>query len=364
VIKEGAVPSNTGVFQAMEGLAPENAPETPAPQVVQLVDAPGAEIDRELLEIFLEEAGEVVATIAASLATCRNAPHDRESLTTIRRGFHTLKGSGRMVGLMDLGEMAWQCEQVMNKWLKDEKPASASLFGFIELARSSFEGWVGELKAGGAARIESTEITRQAELLKSGQEITAIAAEPARKRPWKLRSKSSSRRTCRGTGGRSPGDGICRRRAAAPRSCRVHIRIARPGHSRDRAIARRAAARRATRLSRPAESREPAEEGGDHHRQHRARAGFLRDLCRRSRAARASHGSRDVGDRGPIRCARSRADFMRAAQHAHQLLANHRLSMRWQRSRTRWRSGCRKRWTSRRNSTSAAWPSRAMRSMR
>src|SRR6185503_4079262 len=178
VIKEGAVPSNTGVFQAMEGLAPENAPETPAPQVVQLVDAPGAEIDKELLEIFLEEAGEVVATIAASLATCRSAPHDRESLTTIRRGFHTLKGSGRMVGLMDLGEMAWQCEQVMNKWLKDEKPASASLFGFIELARASFEGWVGELKAGGVARIESAEILRQAELLKSGQEVTAVAVEP------------------------------------------------------------------------------------------------------------------------------------------------------------------------------------------
>src|SRR5205814_432140 len=85
--------------------------------VVQLVDAPGAEVDKELLEIFLEEAAEVVATIESSLATMREAPHDRESLTTIRRGFHTLKGSGRMVGLMDLGEMAWQCEQVMNKWL-------------------------------------------------------------------------------------------------------------------------------------------------------------------------------------------------------------------------------------------------------
>src|SRR6185436_7447939 len=112
----------------------------------------------------LEEAGEVVATIDASLESSRNAPHDREALTTIRRGFHTLKGSGRMVGLMDLGEMAWQCEQVMNKWLKDERPASASLLGFIELARGSFEGWVGQLKDGGVARIESAEITRQAEL--------------------------------------------------------------------------------------------------------------------------------------------------------------------------------------------------------
>src|SRR6185312_13673529 len=116
----------------------------------QLVDAPGAEVDRELLEIFLEEAGEVVATIVENLAACRASPHDREALTTIRRGFHTLKGSGRMVGLNELGEMAWQCEQVMNKWLKDEKPASPALLAFIDLARGSFAQWIGELKEQGS----------------------------------------------------------------------------------------------------------------------------------------------------------------------------------------------------------------------
>jgi chemosensory pili system protein ChpA (sensor histidine kinase/response regulator) len=66
---------------------------------VQLGRRAGAEIDRELLEIFLEERAEVVATIYGNLTVCRDAPHDREALTTIRRGFHTLKGSGRMVGL-------------------------------------------------------------------------------------------------------------------------------------------------------------------------------------------------------------------------------------------------------------------------
>jgi chemosensory pili system protein ChpA (sensor histidine kinase/response regulator) len=175
-IKGAAVPDTTGVFEAMQELAPEKAPETPAPQVVQLVDAPGAEIDRELLEIFLEEATEVVSTIVASLESCRGAPHDRESLTTIRRGFHTLKGSGRMVGLMELGEVAWQCEQVMNKFLKDEKPASPSLLGFIDLAQASFAKWVQELKDRGEARIDGSEISRQAELLKNDQEVTPAPA--------------------------------------------------------------------------------------------------------------------------------------------------------------------------------------------
>ena len=175
-IQEAASPQQTGVFQAIQSLAPEKAPETPAPQVVQLVDAPGAEIDRELLEIFLEEAAEVVDTIAANLAACRDAPHDREALTTIRRSFHTLKGSGRMVGLMDLGEVAWQCEQVMNKWLKDERPATPALLEFIDLAQQSFARWVGGLKEGAAVSIDASEITRRADALKSGEE--GVAAPP------------------------------------------------------------------------------------------------------------------------------------------------------------------------------------------
>lgn len=171
--------TKTGVFQAIQELAPEKPPEVPPPQVVQLVDAPGAEIDKELLEIFLEEATDVAATIAENLATCRNAPHDRDALTTIRRGFHTLKGSGRMVGLTDLGEVAWQCEQVMNKWLKDDKPATPGLLAFVELAQQSFSGWIASLKAGGETPIDGAEIARRAELLKSGEAaVPAPVLEP------------------------------------------------------------------------------------------------------------------------------------------------------------------------------------------
>ena len=177
-IQGAANPQQTGVFQAIQGLAPENAPATPAPQVVQLVDAPGAEIDRELLEIFLEEAREVVDTIVSNLATCRDSPHDRESLTTIRRGFHTLKGSGRMVGLMELGEVAWQCEQVLNKWLKEEKPATPALLEFIDLSQQSFSRWVTELLETPTASIDATEIIRRADALKSGEEA-AFAPAPA-----------------------------------------------------------------------------------------------------------------------------------------------------------------------------------------
>jgi chemosensory pili system protein ChpA (sensor histidine kinase/response regulator) len=73
--------------------------------------------DEELLEVFLEEAREVMETLRGNLEISRLHMDSREPLVTMRRGFHTLKGSGRMVGLTELGEVAWAVERAMNKWL-------------------------------------------------------------------------------------------------------------------------------------------------------------------------------------------------------------------------------------------------------
>ena len=89
------------------------------------------DVDAELLAIFLEEADEVLQTIEATLPIAASKPDDREALTTIRRGFHTLKGSGRMVGLMDLGEVAWEIEQVMNRWLEQKRRATPALLDLL-----------------------------------------------------------------------------------------------------------------------------------------------------------------------------------------------------------------------------------------
>lgn len=165
-----------GVGEALREIAPSNPTETPTTQTVHLIDASASQVDQELLEIFLEEAVEVVATIREQLAKARAVLHDREALTTIRRGYHTLKGSGRMVGLNDLGEVAWECEQVLNKRLKAETPASLGLLYFIDRSSAAFEIWVGALQASGTAIIDGAEITRLADLLKNDREPEIPAA--------------------------------------------------------------------------------------------------------------------------------------------------------------------------------------------
>jgi chemosensory pili system protein ChpA (sensor histidine kinase/response regulator) len=111
------------------------------------------ESDPELLEIFLEEAHEVLAAISDAVGASHTQPDERENLAVMRRGFHTLKGSGRMVGLMDLGEAAWGLEQLMNGWLAENKPASAALLGVVSDARQIFQDWIGALQSGNAVAL-------------------------------------------------------------------------------------------------------------------------------------------------------------------------------------------------------------------
>jgi chemosensory pili system protein ChpA (sensor histidine kinase/response regulator) len=119
-------------------------PPQPDSLLTTLPDA----VEPELLEIFLEEANEVIATLGEAAESCRANPEDDEALTVIRRGFHTLKGSGRMVSLEDLGETAWQHEQLLNGWLAEHKPASADLLALIARSRGVFQDWVNALQAG------------------------------------------------------------------------------------------------------------------------------------------------------------------------------------------------------------------------
>ncbi|WP_413437575.1 Hpt domain-containing protein [Sulfuriferula sp. GW1] len=141
-------------------------------------DTTNQAIDAELLEIFLEEASEVLDSIASHLEISRAEPHNHDSLTTLRRNFHTLKGSGRMVGLTDLGEVAWSIEQLLNQWLQDEKSASEAVLEVLSDAHVHFDGWIKSLKSSGQAHIVADELVAKATQLRTG-ELPEPALEPA-----------------------------------------------------------------------------------------------------------------------------------------------------------------------------------------
>ncbi len=155
----------------LDALLLRAAPAQPAPAA----DEPA---DPELLEIFLDEADEVVGEGRERVADLRSGEPADDSLTALRRCFHTLKGSSRMVGMRDFGEAAWALEQSFNKVLAEGGPAPAELLDLAAHALDRLESWAHALRNGDAQGHSSTELVRAAQRLRDGQPAEAFAAAP------------------------------------------------------------------------------------------------------------------------------------------------------------------------------------------
>ena len=81
-------------------------------------------VDEDLLEVFIEEAAEVLETIGEYLPRWCADAGNKDALGEVRRAFHTLKGSGRMVRALIIGELAWSVENLLNRVLDRSIDAS------------------------------------------------------------------------------------------------------------------------------------------------------------------------------------------------------------------------------------------------
>ncbi|PWF54665.1 Hpt domain-containing protein, partial [Massilia glaciei] len=155
-----------------------------APPVASVVSEGDSEIEAELLEIFISEAEEVLQFVAATLPAAHANPNSQETLTMLRRSFHTLKGSGRMVGLDRFADAGAAVERVMNVWLSEIKPADANLFALLERATTDMTAWVAELMATGTSRRSPDALVKAAALVQNGddffmEEAAVETADPA-----------------------------------------------------------------------------------------------------------------------------------------------------------------------------------------
>jgi chemosensory pili system protein ChpA (sensor histidine kinase/response regulator) len=125
----------------------------------------------DLQNIFLDEAREVVQNGLAAIDELGGHPDDTEELTILRRAFHTLKGSSRMVGLTDFGDAAWSFEQVLNTWLADQRDATPELLSATRNALGEFSEWVEAIASGAQHNWQSSHFSRVANALLAGEPV-------------------------------------------------------------------------------------------------------------------------------------------------------------------------------------------------
>lgn len=169
-------------LQACLEASPAAAAPAPAPPAAATSAAVVDRVlDGELLDVYLTEARALLGAIAGHMETLRQQPDDPAALVNVRRAFHTLKGSGRTVGLAAMGDVAWSVEQVLNQLIDFRAPVGAEVTAFIDAVTQRFREWVQSLAEQGAATLTPEDWRSQADaLLKRGTaSLPAQAALPA-----------------------------------------------------------------------------------------------------------------------------------------------------------------------------------------
>ena len=148
---------------------PEDASETEASEAESAAPPQPKEsdadlLDDDILEIFVEEADEVLETIREHYPRYRTDQDDHEALSEVRRAFHTLKGSGRLVGATSIGELAWSVENLLNRILDGSIVPTESIFGLLDRVVDRLPGLIQEFREGNMAG-DVTELMDEANAL-------------------------------------------------------------------------------------------------------------------------------------------------------------------------------------------------------
>ena len=136
--------SETDVPDAVETTTAASAPVASLPPGREPVVDPSLvdsfESDEEIVEIFVEEVDEVLENVDEWLPQWRVALESErdheEALGEVRRAFHTLKGSGRIVGANVIGEVAWSVENMLNRLIDGTVQSGPQFVSVVEQARS------------------------------------------------------------------------------------------------------------------------------------------------------------------------------------------------------------------------------------
>jgi len=105
-------------------------------------------IDPQFVELFIEEAKEEIASVQKTFPLWDQNPMDLESLSSMRRSFHTLKGSGRMVGARSVAEFAWSIENLLNRIIDKTLSRTPGMMALLRNSIAALPQLVEQLETG------------------------------------------------------------------------------------------------------------------------------------------------------------------------------------------------------------------------
>ncbi len=89
------------------------------------------DLDDEILQDFLVEAGEILELLSEQLVELEQSPEDNDLLNAVFRGFHTVKGGAGFLALDPMVDCCHVCEDVFNILRNGERAVSSGLMDCV-----------------------------------------------------------------------------------------------------------------------------------------------------------------------------------------------------------------------------------------
>ena len=99
----------------------------------------------DLLQDFLQEAGDLLSDVDNKLVDLERDPHDRRLLNDIFRGFHTVKGGAGFLNATELVTLCHLTENLFDHLRNGELPLTPELMDTIMAATQGVRNMFGEL---------------------------------------------------------------------------------------------------------------------------------------------------------------------------------------------------------------------------
>ncbi|MGH8172131.1 MAG: Hpt domain-containing protein, partial [Rhodanobacteraceae bacterium] len=139
------------------------------------------DIDDEIREVFVEEVEEEIANMRRQVPQWKSNIEDLEALKPLRRSFHTLKGSGRLVGALALGEFSWKVENMLNRVLDRTILAGPAAIALVDNAVDALPELLAALRGSGAPAANIHGIMTTADRIAAGEEAFVPVRAATRK---------------------------------------------------------------------------------------------------------------------------------------------------------------------------------------
>ena len=140
------------------------------------------DVDEEILQDFLIEAGEILELLQEQLVALENNPDDSDLLNAIFRGFHTVKGGAGFLSLKPMVDVCHEAENTFDLLRTGKRGVNAELMDIILQAVDAINTMFAQTQQGQEQDPADPMLLAKLKLLSSGaplpSEMSAAELEP------------------------------------------------------------------------------------------------------------------------------------------------------------------------------------------